>query len=414
MIIWYISKYATPAKYFFGTRHFYLAEEWARLGHEVYVFTSNSSHLSQSLPRFEGKAFFETINGVKSIWLNTFKSKKTSGLSRIVSWFHFEWQLLTLRKRGRISKPDVVIASSLSLLSVISGYWFSRIYRAKFVFEVRDIWPLSAIVLGGYSPNNPFMLLLSFVEKFGYTHANLIVGTIPNLIEHVRTVTPRQVRCVCIPQGLNTRFYEENQEPLSREYIEAMLPRNKFIVCYAGAINANNPLEALIASARILRETNPEVCFLIVGSGEKKQALAESASDLSTVLFSEPIKKSQVYDLLSRVKCCYDSFDSRLGKYGISRNKWIDYMYAGKPIICSYGGFRSMINEAGCGSFVPYDDPASLADEIRRYASMDSRELEMVGMRGREFLLANRTFEKLARQYVHEIHDCDRTSATAR
>jgi len=32
MVIWYISKYASPVKYFFGTRHFYLAEEWVRLG----------------------------------------------------------------------------------------------------------------------------------------------------------------------------------------------------------------------------------------------------------------------------------------------------------------------------------------------------------------------------------------------
>jgi len=242
------------------------------------------------------------------------------------------------------------------------------------------------------------------VERFGYEHANLVVGTIPNLVEHVRAVTPKQVRCICIPQGLNTRFYEENQEPLSKEFIELMLPRDRFILCYAGGVNTSNPLETLIASARILRETNPEVCFLIVGSGNRRSALEESASGLGNVLFSDPVKKSQVHDLLCRVNCCYDSCDGRLGKFGLSRNKWIDYMYAGKPIICSHDGFRSMINEAGCGSFVPYGDPVSLADEIKKYASMDRQELERLGKRGREFLLENRTFEALARQYMQEMN----------
>jgi len=50
-----------------------------------------------------------------------------------------------------IAKPEVVIASSLSLLSVLRVVVLSK-YGAKFVFEVRDIWPLTAIVLGGYSP----------------------------------------------------------------------------------------------------------------------------------------------------------------------------------------------------------------------------------------------------------------------
>jgi hypothetical protein len=36
MVIWYISKYDT-AKIFFGTRHFYLAEQWAKTGNEVCV-----------------------------------------------------------------------------------------------------------------------------------------------------------------------------------------------------------------------------------------------------------------------------------------------------------------------------------------------------------------------------------------
>ena len=94
MNIWYISKYASPSKYFFGTRHFYLAEEWVNTGNDVTVITSNSSHLTDSLPKFKESVFVEFINGVRAVWLNTFESKKSSGISRILSWFHFDLKLL--------------------------------------------------------------------------------------------------------------------------------------------------------------------------------------------------------------------------------------------------------------------------------------------------------------------------------
>jgi hypothetical protein len=78
MVIWYISKYATPKNIFFGTRHFYLAEQWAKTGNEVCVFTSNSSHLTDKLPVFNGNYFYEEINEIRTYWLNTFKVDKGS------------------------------------------------------------------------------------------------------------------------------------------------------------------------------------------------------------------------------------------------------------------------------------------------------------------------------------------------
>ena len=99
MKIWYISKYATPSKYFFGTRHFYLAEEWVKNGIDVTIITSNSSHLTRKLPEFKTLTFVEYINGVRTIWINTFKNRKSSGISRIFSWVDFDLKLLIFSKK---------------------------------------------------------------------------------------------------------------------------------------------------------------------------------------------------------------------------------------------------------------------------------------------------------------------------
>ena len=398
MVIWYISKYASPQKYFFGTRHFYFAEEWVKTSNEVYVFTSNSSHLTDKLPVFKGIYLFEEINKVKTYWLNTFKLAKgsSSSLKRILSWFHFEWQFFFLDKKN-IQKPDVIIVSSLSLLTVINGYLFSRKYKCKFVFEVRDIWPLSLVELGGFSRLNPFILLLTWIEKFGYQKANIIIGTMPNLAEHVENIIGKTNKCYTIPQGYSPNFYN-NQENLDQSYIDEFIPKNEFIVAYTGTINSNNPIDVLIEAARILKDES--VFFLIVGDGNRRDKLIEISKDLPKVIFAPSIPKNKVNFLLKLTSVCFDSFSSDLAKFGLSRNKWIDYMYAGKPIICSYSGYKSMINESDSGSFVEYNNSELLADEIMKYSKMDSFELAAKGKRANEYIVNNRRFEVLAEKYI--------------
>ena len=401
MVIWYISKYASPQKYFFGTRHFYLAEEWTKNNHDVMVFTSNSSHLTDKLPTFKGHSYFEIINGVKTYWINTLKLDKgnSSSIFRILSWFHFEWQLFRMNKKN-IHKPDVVIVSSLSLLTVLNGYWFSKKYKCKFIFEVRDIWPLSLKELGGFSKYNPLILFLSWIEKLGYSKANAIVGTMPNLMEHVENVIGKNKKCFTIPQGYSKDFYA-NQEALEDDYIEKYIPKNTFVVAYAGTISVNNPIDVLIDAARNLKEF--PIAFLIIGEGNKKEELIQRSSDLPHVIFAPSIPKKKVNHFLSFASVCFDSFSSELAKYGLSRNKWIDYMYAGKPIICSYSGFKSMINESNSGSFVDFDNPVALTDEILRYYNMRKEDREVMGENARNYVVNNRSFEKLANDYLEII-----------
>ena len=401
MNIWYISKYATPSKYFLGTRHFYLAEEWVKNGIDVTVITSNSSHLSNSLPKFSTTTFTEYINGVRTIWVNTFKSRKSSGISRIVSWFDFDLKLLMFSKKKLLS-PDVIIVSSLSLTTILPAWLLSKKYNAKLVFEIRDIWPLSIIVLGNYSKFNPFIIYLSWLEKFGYNKSNLIVGTMPNLIEHVRVNCKISTKCICIPQGLSINFYNNEQIEIDPNYIINHIPNNKFIICYAGTLNINNPLKAFINAAEILKNET-HIHFIILGDGNLKKHYEEASKYLPNISFPPTIHKNQVNSFLKNVDICYDSFDSKLAKYGLSRNKWIDYMFASKPIICSYDGYQSMINEADCGTFVKFNDSIALAEVIKTYSCLSKDNIEKIGIRGKKYLIENRTFNKLALDFLNEI-----------
>jgi glycosyltransferase involved in cell wall biosynthesis len=394
--IWLICKYASPEKYFFGTRHFFLSEAWIKNGYDVTIFTSNSSHLTDKLPRFSGSRMIEDINGVKTIWLKVIKSRNSSSFLRILSWIHFELKILMTPKRD-ISKPDVIIVSSLSILSIISGYIFSRIYKAKFLLEIRDIWPLSAKKLGRFGNHNIFIFLLSALERFGYRNADVIVGTMPNLIEHVGNIERRYKKCVCIPQGI-TLEQLDSEEKLSEEYIQQTFTKSTFKVVYAGTINVNNPLEVLLEAILKIPDSEMVECY-VLGSGSMLDMYRVKFQSCQRIKFIPPIPKNQVKSFIRQTDLCFDSIDSEIAKYGLSRNKWIDYMNAGRPIICSYSGFQSMINESGCGSFVEFGNVELLAKKILEYKNMTKELRTEIGENGRKFLKENRLFPILAKQY---------------
>lgn len=394
--VWYISKYAVPLKYGFGSRHFYLAGELNRLGCNTVVIASDSNHLAQ-FPELDSLYTNERVDGVDAWWIRTKKYQGTASFARILSWLDFEMKLWLMPK-GELPKPDTVIVSSLSLFSVLNGYWLKKRLGCKLVFEVRDIWPLTIVEEGGFSPKNPAVKALGWLEKFGYRTADLIVGTMPNLAEHVRKVSKTKAPCTCVPFGYDPALYDE-PEALPEGYEEQHIPKDKFIIGYAGSIGITNALEPLLECAKAMQD-HPSVHFLLMGSGDLLETYKEQVADLPNISFAPRVNKGQVQGVLRHCDVLYFSVkDSEVWRYGLSLNKLIDYMMAAKPIVASYSGYPSMVNEADCGVFVPANDVEALRAVIEEYAAKPSEELAEMGQRGKTWLEATRRYDAVAREY---------------
>lgn len=398
--IWFVSKYATlPSATESWARGFCILRELAKRGHSCVLVTSDSNHLVKA-PEFEGPYLDETIDGVRVIRLRTYKYRpgKSGALGRTLSWLDFEWRVFML-PRDILPRPSVVVASSLSLLTVLSGLALRRRHRARLVFEVRDIWPLTLVEEVGYTPRNPFVLALGLVEKLGYWGADHIVGTMPNLVEHVAEITGKTLRVGCVPMGID-KDWREAQQDITDEYAAQHIPGGKFIVCHAGTIGVTNALETLFACAREMQD-RLDIHFLIVGDGYLKEHFRAACSDLPNVTFAPAVPKAMVQSILSRCDLLYfAAHRSKVWKFGQSLNKLTDYMLSGKPVVASYTGFPSMLNEAGSGSFVPANDPSALRGEILRYAALPRGERERIGAAGRAWIETNRVYSKLADDFL--------------
>lgn len=395
--IWYLSKYATPpASQGVGSRGFEIMRELALLGHRTVVVTSDSNHLT-AVSELTSSVRIKEEAGVTLCWLRTFKAREARSLARVVSWLHFEWRVLTFRKRG-LPAPDIVIASSLSLLTVLSGYIVARYYRVPLIFEVRDIWPLTLTEEGGFNPKNPFVRVLFWVERFGYRRASVIVGTMPNLAAHVEQALGERKSVRCIPMGFSPQAVTSH-EVLTDDFRSQYLDLSEFVVGYAGTIGATNALDAFFLAAQRLLD-DERVSFLVLGDGPMLREFKQKYGHLPNVTFAPRVPRVAVGEVLDACDVLYLGVPpSRVWDFGQSLNKLIDYMLAGKPILASYSGFPSMIDEAGCGTFVPAGDADALVAELRRYAAMSPEARAKLGTRGREWLLEHRAYSRLAQEY---------------
>lgn len=396
--IWYVSKYvAPPAKVGAGGRGYLLMREFARMGYQSVIVTSDSNQLTE-VPVLEEPYLFQEDESMRLCWVRTMKYTVAKSLRRILSWLDFEWRLGRLPK-DRLPAPDVVIVSSLSLLTILNGFLLRRRYGCRLVLEIRDIWPLTITEEGGFSRWNPLVLGLGFIEKLGYRYADAIVGTMPNLGEHVAGVLGRPKTTHCIPMAVDEAALGPG-EALPADYVETYIPKGKFIVAHAGTIGITNALDTMLDCAEAMKD-DPRVHFLVVGEGDLRVHYQRKYAHLANLTFAPRVPKQMVQSVLSHCELLYFSVHvSTVWKYGQSLNKVIDYMLAGKPVVASYTGFPSMINEADCGTYLPAGDVPALRREVQRYAAMDAAQREAIGRRGREWILTHRRYETLARNYL--------------
>ncbi len=397
MNIWCISKYASTPNYGAAARLFFLTKEFIAQGHSAYLFTSDSNHLAK-FPTSSDRYNFEEVEGVPICWVKTKKYKKTASFARVLSWFDFELGLFMLKTKD-MPPPDVVIVSSLSLFSVLYGFFLKKKFDAKLVFEVRDIWPLTLVEEGGVSRWHPLVLMMGWLEKLGYKKADLIAGTMPRLDLHVQKVLGYKKNVFCSPLGYVEDGYKDSDVKLDSFDI----PNNKIIIGYAGSMGLTNSLEDFIVVIRSLKD-NDDIFFALIGDGDLRVKFQNELSDCKNIHFYPKVDQRHIQGFLQRCDILYLSVkQSRVWDYGQSMNKVVEYMLAGKPILASYYGYPSMIDEAGCGIFVEHTGPNELQSTLLNMVSLGKENLQPMGKKGEVWIRSRRNYSTLAKEYLFEL-----------
>ena len=393
--IWIINEYAGSVYHGMEYRHYYLGKELKKRGYNVHIITASYSHLFFNKPELKAGFEFENIDGIDYIWVKVPEYKHSHDKKRVLKWFIYTFKTYFQLPVRKIAKPDVIIVSPMAPFPIISGYKWAKRFNAKLMYEVKDLWPLTLVEIGGYSPVHPFIKVMEWFEKFAYKHADRVISVLPHAYEHMVKQGMDIKKFVYIPNGICVKELEK-MEPLPREVV-SKIPKNKFTIAYTGTFGEANALEHLIRAAFLVRNY-PEIHFLLVGRGKKEDELKELVKKLklSNVTFLSPVTKRQIQGILKYIDVCYIGLKrENIFRFGVSPNKVFDYMYSGKPILWAINSSNDFAKEANCGISVEAENPDAIAKGIMKFYKMAPEEREHLGMNGKEYVLKNHTYEQL-------------------
>lgn len=396
--VWIVHQYGSTPATGMGGRHFYLAEELARQGHKVYLIASTANHLLKTQPKTSGRFTFEQVAGFTMVWVKMPDYAQAHSKQRAINWFLFPWRIQKLA-RLIADKPDAVLCSSPSPIAFLGAERLAKKFKARLVFEVRDIWPLTLVELGGFSTRHPFIRVMRWVEKRAYRCADIVVSNLKNSVEHMVESGMRRDKFCWIPNGFS--LAEVSQKvPLAAE-VKAILPCDKFVVGYTGTLGVANALDTLIEAADRLKEYT-EIVFVLVGRGKEKEQLQSLAMSkrLENVVFIDPIPKVQIQAMLAEFDACFIGLKREpLFRFGVSPNKLFDYLYSGKPIIYAIeSGDYKPVAEAECGIQVEPENAEALAAAVLELYRMPAEERSQMGLNGRKAALEQYEYGMLAKE----------------
>lgn len=399
-----INHYAGSNYHGMEFRPYYLAREWVRMGHDVTIVAASFSHLRQKNLKIRNKKE-EVIDGIRYVWLPVSEYEGNT-IKRFVNMLQFIRQLYKNINFFVKLRPDVVIASSTYPLDVYPAHKLADKVKAKFIFELHDLWPLSPRLLGGMSKYHPFIVLMQMAEDYWCKHADKVVSVLPKAKQYLITRGLDESKFFYIPNGIVLSDVQYI-EPLFLQYEEIIqkLRKDKFLIGYAGGHAVSNALDILIDAALNLKE-NSSIHFVLLGNGNEKEKLQRICREqnLDNVTFLDSIPKNMVPDFLLNMDCLYIGWKKHpLYKYGISPNKLMDYMMAGKPIIHSVSAGNDLVKEANCGVSVEAEDVAGIVKAIRYLQSMPAEKRIQLGMNGKKFVMKNHDYKVLAEKFIEYL-----------
>jgi len=156
-----------------------------------------------------------------------------------------------------------------------------------------------------------------------------------------------------------------------------------FIVGHVGALdNDQKAQDTIIAAARLLETTHPDIRFVLVGGGQDEAMLRQLASGLGNLSFAGFV--GNVGDYLA----AFDIFVLPSRREGIG-SILFDAMEHSLPLVVTpVGGVPRIVFEDQNGFLIDVDRPEQLADRIVRLKG-DPRLRERMGATGRQMAVGH-------------------------
>lgn len=385
-------------------RVYEVSKELIERGHQVEVLTAFPHHPKGVIPdEYKGMFYlYENWDGipVHRSWI--YPSPKGSFWKRLASYFSFTFS--AFYSLAKAKPTDVIICNSPPLFLGITGYIGAKLKRAKFVFNVADIWPESAVELG-ILKNKPFIRMAEWLEDFLYRKSWKIATATDGIRDYIIRKGKKPENVFLLPNGVNTNTFS----PMEPDHIliEELKLKGKKVFMYGGTLGYAQGLDSVLEAAALLKEDTPDAHFLFVGDGQEWEKLVSMKEELQldNVTFYGSVPVSEMPRMFSVADYSIVSLRNIALFKGARPSKIFPAISTGTPVLyCGEGESASILEDYNCGKIAPPENPEGIAAAVRELMKVSDEDYKIMTQNGRELAIDQYSWQSIVDDLVSQLN----------
>ena len=316
---------------------------------------------------------------------------------RMVKYAKLTW---TIYKEAKKTPTDVYyIYSSPFFLGWMGA---KLVKKAPTVYNAQDLFPDTLIKIKGYGEGNLMIKFFRMMERWVYRKNSRII-TISE--EMKRTIMSQKCPAEKIDVIYNWADTESlhHVERVNNKLLEELdVPKDKFIVSYAGDIGLFQGWPIIVEAAKKAHAQNPDIIFVIIGSGSYKAQLEKQVAEegLDYIMIRPLQPASRCAEIYSIGDLELVSIEPGLSKMALPSKTFV-IMSAGSAVLSlvdQTSDIAQLIREKDMGYTLEHGDAEALANTILE--AYEKREhLDVQGKNARKFAEENAARKTQTKKY---------------
>jgi len=231
-----------------------------------------------------------------------------------------------------------------------------------------------------------------------YRKADRIVSVTDGISHYMEAIGLSPKSIATIKSGVGREFIDANSNGIRGKYGW----EGKFLILYSGTLGWVRPLETVVESARQLVD-QPDVHFVFIGDGQKKDALQNMVEDYGlknvSIIGLQPLENIPYF--LKAADVLLESLKEVTVAKMAFPSKMFEYMASGRPIVFGARQGEAIEELKLAGGALTY--PSDSADELTELIlKMKSGEIDSValGRLYRDHIIKYHKRERWADRYL--------------
>lgn len=348
--------------------------------HSIYVDSITSICPIPTLPYPEGRFLvFRRRDRLSSTGIRIISPVFLNwGLLKVMSLVFsvFLTSLITMRKKP---KPQLIMLYNPYLGYSLPALLLSRLWRIPAICIVADMPPETTWTLRGFVRQVEAHLQRQVVSLFdGLLTFSIYVAKDLNYNKPFIRIDP----------GIQESDFEDSQGSQNIDHEHALL--------FSGVLSERNGLKLLLDAFAQVRDSS--LHLWISGRGEMRPYVEDAIKHDPRICFWGFVERCELFKIMQRSTVLVNPRPAGLPEHRYNfPSKIIEYLAVGRPVISTassdvaqeYGNYLILLDE---------ETPQKFAQLIEAVFTKSEPELDLIGSRGRQYVLAEKNWHVLSRR----------------